>query len=215
MSATRHPVSTSHEQVLEDLRQAGEKPYWIPSGASTHRLGGLGFARFAFELAAQEEELGVFSDTIVVACNSGSTLEGMIAGFKILERITGAKRRRLIGVDTPAAPDGHLARLVLQSANATAELINPECCKPAFTDKDINVDTRFNAGAYGRVDERTLAAMKLLASTDGVVTDPVYTGKALTGLVEMMRNGELSGSENVLFVHTGGTMVLSAYPTVR
>ena len=174
--------------------------------------------------------MGTFFNVIVVACNSGSTLGGMIAGFELLEQTTSTSTtyehlnsRRLIGVDTNARPKGELAAEVLRIARATAERIGVEGAETAITEADVEIDMRWNGSAYGKVDVRTVEAMKMLASTEGVVTDPVYTGKALAGLVEMARRGELQSEEldekkgrrNVLFVHTGGTSVLGVYPDVR
>ena len=84
LSATHAPHDSSPDAVLESLRAQGEVPYWIPSGASGHPLGGLGFARSAFEIAEQESEMGVEFNTIIVACASGSTLGSIIAGFGLL-----------------------------------------------------------------------------------------------------------------------------------
>ena len=217
MSADRHPTSVSVDTLLDRLRASGENSCWIPSGASTHPLGGLGFARFAYEVATQEAELRVFFDSIFVACNSGSTLGGMMAGFRLLAQhhsTWATKARKLIGIDTSAGPEGQLAAQVLQIAHRTAKKIGVLSIDSTITKQDFIIDTRWNAGAYGVADDRTTQAIRLLASTEGVVTDPVYTGKALARLIEIARQGELASAENVLFVRTGGTSVLSTYPQV-
>src|SRR6187431_1372595 len=94
-------IRRSWEDAIAEVEAAGGKPYAIPAGASEHPLGGLGFANWAFEVAAQEEQLGVFFDTIVVCTVTGSTHAGMIAGFAALEDITG-RRRRVLGIDASA-----------------------------------------------------------------------------------------------------------------
>jgi 1-aminocyclopropane-1-carboxylate deaminase len=82
-------------------------------------------------------------------------------------------------------------------------------------EKDVVIDKRWNAGRYGFVDDQTQAGIKLLAGLEGILTDPVYTRKALTGLIGKARLGKLEESENVLFIYTGGVPALSAYPDVR
>ncbi|KAH7319167.1 1-aminocyclopropane-1-carboxylate deaminase [Rhexocercosporidium sp. MPI-PUGE-AT-0058] len=206
LGAEHSPYDSDPDEILKSLAAQGEIPYWIPSGASTHPLGGLGYARFAFELVQQEVQMGVYFDTIIVACASGSTLGGMIAGFKFIETLNGdggdegRMRRVAVGVDAFAGPPGKTKESVLRSSRTTAAVLGLD---------------QWNAGSYGFVDERTRGAIKLLAGLEGILTDPVYTGKALAGVIEKYRLGEFSGRENVLFVHTGGVASLSAYPNVR
>ena len=118
MSGWTRPGSTSAfrrswEDALREVEEAGGKPYPIPAGASEHRLGGLGFANWAFEVADQEKTLGVHFDTIIVCTVTGSTHAGMIAGFAALEELTGV-RRRVIGIDASAT----LARTTDQVAGS-------------------------------------------------------------------------------------------------
>lgn len=197
----------------------GEVPYWIPSGASTHPLGGLGYARFAFEIVFQERELNTYFDTIILPCVGGSTLGGMIAGFKLLEKTnqppTGPNRkaRKLLGIDADANAPGASKVRILGIAKNTAIKIG--LSESDVQEKDVVIDERWNAGKYGFVDDQTQASIKLLARLEGILTDPVYTGKALTGVIGKARLGEFEESQNVLFVHTGGVPALSAYPDVR
>src|SRR3954463_14785196 len=111
----------SWEQALADIEADGGKPYAIPAGASDHRLGGLGFANWAFEVAQQEKELGVFFDTVVVCTVTGSTHAGMIAGFAALEG-AGGRPRRVLGIDASATLD-QTRDQVGRIARRTAELI--------------------------------------------------------------------------------------------
>jgi 1-aminocyclopropane-1-carboxylate deaminase len=218
LSAEHAIYDADAEEVMKDLVEKGEVPYWIPSGASTHPFGGLGYARFAFELASQEQEMNVYFDTIVVSCASGSTLGGMIAGFKLLEKTAvpqrdGAhKNRQIIGIDAFADAPENGSALVFQIAKTTAERIG--LSESDVHMNDVLIDYRWNAGTYGFVDETTQNAMKLMAQLEGIVTDPVYTGKALAGLIGRARLGEFKHCENVLYVHTGGVAALSAYPNV-
>ena len=192
----------SWEQALADVGAAGGKPYAIPAGASDHRLGGLGFARWAAEVEAQERELGVFFDTVVVCSVTGSTQAGMIAGFAAQER-----ERRVIGIDGSATPRETWAQ-VARIARRTAELIE---VGRDLRDDEILVDDRYHAGVYGIPDEQTLEAMRLAARTEGMVTDPVYEGKSMAGLVDLVTRGEIERGSTVLYAHLGGQPALNAY----
>ncbi|KAF9698000.1 hypothetical protein EKO04_004331 [Ascochyta lentis] len=201
---------------MAKIKAEGGTPYFIPSGASMHRLGGLGFARWAFELEEQEKELDVTFDAIVVSTASGSTLGGMVAGFKLIHQGdkggVNALARRLIGMQATSCDLNETARVVLVSARNTAKLIGVQ--EEDINANDFELDGRYNAGSYGRLDKETEDAIKLLASTEGILTDPVYTGKAVAGLLGLAREGAFSEAKNVLFVHTGGTPALSAYPSL-
>ena len=192
----------SWEQALHDVEARGGKPYPIPAGASDHPLGGLGYARWAQEVAEQERALGVFFDTVVVCSVTGSTQAGMIAGFAAQER-----PRRVLGIDASAKPAETRAQ-VARIARATAELIE---LGRELRDDEIELDERFHAGTYGIPDERTLAAIRLAARTEGMITDPVYEGKSMAALIELARSRELDPGANVLYAHLGGQPALSAY----
>ncbi|WP_295689913.1 1-aminocyclopropane-1-carboxylate deaminase, partial [uncultured Brevibacterium sp.] len=114
-------IRSSWEEAMEDVRANGGTPYPIPAGASEHKLGGLGFANWAYEVAEQEKELGIFFDTIVVCTVTGSTHAGMIAGFAALEDAVGRKRK-VIGIDASATIDKTRDQVGRIAAN-TAELI--------------------------------------------------------------------------------------------
>ncbi|KAJ7890933.1 1-aminocyclopropane-1-carboxylate deaminase [Mycena olivaceomarginata] len=185
---------------------AGGKPYYIPAGASDHPLGGLGFARWAFEVAQQEARLGVFFDTIVVCSVTGSTQAGMIAGFKLLEK-TGGQKRKVIGIDASAKPAETRAQ-VLRIARFTAARIG--LTEEDISEADVILDERYHAGCYGIPDKQTVEAIKYGASLDAFITDPVYEGKSLAGLIDMIRRGEIAGG-NVLYAHLGGQLALNVY----
>lgn len=189
-------------RALEEVKRAGGKPYAIPAGASDHPLGGLGYAHFTDELARQEEQLGLFFDTVVTATCTGSTQAGLIVGFKSQRR-----PRRLIGIDTAA--DAEMTRAaVTKIARATAELVG---LPSEIRDEDVVIDARFSGPDYGLPDESTIAAIRLAAQLEGMLTDPVYEGKSMAGLIAMARAGEFVSRSRVLYVHLGGAPVLSAY----
>jgi 1-aminocyclopropane-1-carboxylate deaminase len=192
----------SWETALREIEERGGKPYAIPAGASDHRLGGLGFANWAREVEAQERELDVFFDTIVVCAVTGSTQAGMIAGFAGQER-----ERRVIGIDGSAKP-AETRDQVARIARATAELI---AVGRELRDDEIVLDERYHAGTYGIPDEQTLEAIGLAGRLEGMITDPVYEGKSMAGMIDLVARGEIGRDSNVLYAHLGGQPALSAY----
>ena len=228
--------------ILDELRAQGKVPYWIPSGASLHPLGGLGYARCAFEIAAQEEQLqtqtqklsgtGRF-DYIFVACGSGSTIGGLVAGFKLLDKQANQHQRpprKIIGILTsPTMPREYHEERVLRFARTAAGMIglDPE---QDITMDDVHLDERFVGTAYGALDPEAKQALAMMARVEGVIVDPVYTAKVVRGLVHWVQSGELgrdwastagvgampapTGQANALFIHTGGQSALGAYADI-
>jgi 1-aminocyclopropane-1-carboxylate deaminase len=192
----------SWEQALADVEASGGRPYAIPAGGSDHELGGLGFARWAQEVADQERELGVAFDTIVVCSVTGSTQAGMLAGFATQDR-----ERRIIGIDGSARPAETRAQ-VARIARATARLIE---AGRDLREDEIVLDERYHAGTYGIPDEQTLEAIRLAGRLEGMITDPVYEGKSMAGLVDLVARGEIDRDATVLYAHLGGQPALSAY----
>lgn len=203
-----------HKRTLaslkEELAAAGSKPYYIPAGASDHPLGGLGFARWAFEVEAQEKELGVFFDTIIVCAVTGSTMAGMVAGFKLAEKL-GSRKRKVVGIDASAKVKQTFDQ-VLRIARQTAARIGLQ--EDDITEADIVLDDRYHAGTYGVPDAQTLDAIKFGAQTEAFMTDPVYEGKSLAGMMDMIRKGEIAAGSTVLYAHLGGQLALNAYSTL-
>ncbi|WP_047864265.1 1-aminocyclopropane-1-carboxylate deaminase [Rubrobacter aplysinae] len=198
----------SWEAALAEVEASGGKPYPIPAGASDHELGGLGFANWAYELEAQEE-LGVFFDTIIVCSVTGSTQAGMVAGFAAL-REAGGRSRRVIGIDGSAKPLQTKEQITRIAAN-TARKIGVE--HEPGTDEVI-LDDRYHAGTYGIPDETTVEAMRLAARTEGMITDPVYEGKSMAAMIDLVSRGEISSDSNVLYAHLGGQPALNGYSTL-
>ena len=193
----------SWDAAIAEVESAGGTPYAIPAGASDHRLGGLGFAGWAAEVIRQEQELGVFFDTIVVCSVTGSTQAGMVAGFAA----AGGPPRRVVGIDASAKP-AETRDQVARIARATATLID---AGRDLTDDEIILDERYHAGVYGIPDESTLDAMRLAARTEGMITDPVYEGKSMAGLIDLVSTGEIARDATVLYAHLGGQPALNAY----
>ena len=192
----------SWEQALADVEAGGGKPYPIPAGASDHRLGGLGFAHWAQEVAVQERELGVFFDTVIVCSVTGSTQAGMIAGFAAQDR-----PRRVVGIDASAKPEETLDQ-VARIARSTAALID---VGRDLRSEEIILDDRYHAGTYGLADQATVDAIKLGARLEGMITDPVYEGKSLAALIDMIARREIDPHSKVLYAHLGGQPALNGY----
>jgi 1-aminocyclopropane-1-carboxylate deaminase len=192
----------SWHEALADVADGGGRPYPIPAGASDHALGGLGFARWAQEVAEQEEALGVFFDTIVVCSVTGSTQAGMIAGFALQER-----PRAILGIDASATVEqtwGQVARIARRTAEAIA--LGRE-----LADEEIVLLDEWHAGTYGIPDARTIEAIRLCARLEGVITDPVYEGKSMAALIDLVREGRIEPGSRVLYAHLGGQPALNAY----
>lgn len=202
----------SWEQALSDVVSGGGKPYAIPAGASDHPLGGLGFASWAREVEVQEQELGVFFDTIVVCSVTGSTQAGMIAGFADGPRSDGstARPRRVLGIDGSAKPAETYAQ-VARIARFTAEAIG---LQRDLRDDEIVLDDRYHAGIYGIPDAQTLDAMRTAGRLEAMITDPVYEGKSMAGMIDLVERGEIDRSSNVLYAHLGGQPALNAYASL-
>jgi 1-aminocyclopropane-1-carboxylate deaminase len=199
----------SWKQALADVEERGGTPYGIPAGASDHRLGGLGFANWAYEVAQQEEQLGVFFDTIVVCSVTGSTHAGMIAGFAALEQ-AGGRPRRVLGIDASATLEKTVDQ-VGRIARNTAELIG---LKRDLRDDEINVLPGWAGDEYGIPVQSTLDAIRLTGSLEGVIIDPVYEGKSMAGLIDLIRDGDISKDSTVLYAHLGGQQALNAYASL-
>jgi 1-aminocyclopropane-1-carboxylate deaminase len=199
----------SWDEAIAEVVAGGGRPYPIPAGASDHRLGGLGFARWAREVAEQEEQLGVFFDTIVVCSVTGSTQAGMIAGFAAQPDPAG-RPRRVLGIDASAKP-AETRDQVARIARNTASMIGLD---RDLRDDEILLDDRYHAGVYGIPDEATLDAMRVAARTEGMITDPVYEGKSMAGLIDLVTRGEIAPESTVLYAHLGGQPALNAYSAV-
>jgi len=192
----------SWEQALADVEERGGKAYAIPAGASDHPLGGHGFARWAYEVEQQERGLGVFFDTIVVCSVTGSTQAGMIAGFAGQER-----PRKVLGIDGSATVQQTWEQIA-RIARSTAESIG---LGRALRDDEIVLLDEWHAGTYGIPDEKTIGAIRLCARLEGMLTDPVYEGKSMAALIDLVRDGRIEPGSRVLYAHLGGQPALNAY----
>lgn len=187
---------------MEDVRERGGRPFPIPAGASEHPLGGLGYVAFAEEVRAQEKELGFRFDYIVVCSVTGSTQAGMVVGFA-----ADGRANRVIGIDASAKPASTREQVKRIAVN-TAGLVG---LGREITEEDVVLDSRYGGPEYGLPSEGTMEAIRLCARHEGILTDPVYEGKSMHGMIDKVLKGEFPRGSKVLYAHLGGAPVLSAY----
>ena len=195
-------IRKSWEDALTSVEEAGGKPYPIPAGASDHPLGGLGFARWADEVAEQERRLSVYFDTVVVCSVTGSTQAGMIAGFATQE-----SDRAVLGIDGSATVEKTWAQIA-RISRFTADAIG---LGRQLNDSEIVLLDEWHAGTYGIPDDKTIDAIRLCARLEGMLTDPVYEGKSMAALIDLVRSGRIASGATVLYAHLGGQPALNAY----
>ncbi len=184
------------------LRAAGRRPYLVPYGASD-ALGALGYARMAVELLGQCDALGIAPTGIVHASGSGGTQAGIVAGLSALDRGV-----RCIGIDVDA--DAHrVAADVRRIGREVARLLGAD---GRWHDEAVEVLAGYAGAAYGAPAAGTGEAIALAARLEGLVLDPVYSGKAMAGLIGLVRAGRFSSDDVVVWLHTGGAPALFAYP---
>ncbi|MCA6297967.1 MAG: D-cysteine desulfhydrase [Phenylobacterium sp.] len=196
-------MNAALEAVADEVRARGGRPYVIPGGGS-NAVGALGYAECARELVAQADALGLKIDRIVTATGSAGTHAGLVAGLAV------------IGADIPVHGFGVRAPKDRQEANvhalaeATADLLG----QGDRVRRDMTVaDCDYVGEGYGIADEGVFEALRLAARTEGLLLDPVYTGKAIKGLIDYARRGRWAG-ETVVFLHTGGAQGLAGYTSI-
>jgi len=193
------------EETADALRSRGRRPYVVPYGGS-NPVGVCGYVAAMEELLAQAAQAGLSFDHIVLASSSGGTQ----AGLTVAARALGYRGRILgISVDLPADP---LRRRMAELATATADHLGLPL---TFAPEDFAVEDGYRGGGYGVISDLEREAIRLLARTEGLLLDPVYTGRAFGGLIDLIRRGAFSPRERVLFWHTGGVAGLFARPTLE
>jgi D-cysteine desulfhydrase family pyridoxal phosphate-dependent enzyme len=184
------------DRKCHDLEKEGERPYLIPAGGSTP-VGALGLARGYLELADQLDARSLTPELILHATSSGGTQAGLEVGRAILGRGPG-----ILGVAVAKSPgvlEGEIAGIATKAARLAGIDVS-------WGLEDVAIDHSQRGPAYAVPTPASQAAIRLLARTEGILTDPVYSGKALAGLIDQGRNGRLRGP--VVFWHTGGTPAL-------
>jgi D-cysteine desulfhydrase len=189
------------ESVAEDLRSKGETPYVIPGGGS-NPIGATGYVACAQEIVAQSFELGIRIDRVVVPSGSSGTHAGLVTG--LFGTNSGIP---VVGINV-SRPKEPQEELVYGLVERTAAHLGIREQVPR--DRVLCFGDYVGPG-YSRPTPEMGAAVRTLARTEGILLDPVYTGKAMAGLLDLVRKGFFQKDENVLFVHTGGSPALYAY----
>ena len=195
-------IRESWEQAIQDVKDQGGKPNAIPAGASVHKYGGLGFVGFAEEVRAQEAEMGISFDYIVVCTVTGSTHAGMLVGFA-----KDGRARNVIGIDASCTPEQTRAQ-VLDIARNTAELVE---LGREITADDVVLKEDYAYPVYGVPSAETNDAIRLCARLEGMLTDPVYEGKSMQGMIDLVRKDFFPEGSRVLYAHLGGVPAINAY----
>jgi 1-aminocyclopropane-1-carboxylate deaminase len=195
-------IRESWERAIEDVKAKGGKPYAIPAGASVHKFGGLGFVGFAEEVRTQEAALGFKFDYIIVCTVTGSTHAGMLVGFA-----KDGRSRRVIGIDASDTLEQTRAQ-VLDIARNTAQLVQ---LGKEITDDDLVLLPDYAYPAYGVPSAETNDAIRLAARTEGMMTDPVYEGKSMQGMIDLVRKDYFPAGSKILYAHLGGVPAINGY----
>ena len=195
-------IRKSYEDAIQAVKDEGGKPYGIPAGASVHKYGGLGYVGFAEEVREQEKELGFKFDYIIVCVVTGSTQAGMIVGFAADNRAN-----RVIGIDASATYEKTRLQ-VKQIVSNTAKLVE---LGREVGDDEIIINPDYSYPSYGVPSEETNYAIRLAAKTEGMITDPVYEGKSMQGLIDLAKKNFFSEGSKILYAHLGGAPALNGY----
>jgi 1-aminocyclopropane-1-carboxylate deaminase len=195
-------IRESWENALKDVTAKGGIPYPIPAGASVHKFGGLGYVGFAEEVRQQEKDLGFAFDYVVVCTVTGSTHAGMVVGFA-----KDGRAQKVIGIDASCTPEQTRAQ-VLDIARKTAELVE---LGREITAEDVVLNTEYAYPVYGVPSAETNDAIRLCARMEGMMTDPVYEGKSMQGMIDLVRKGFFPAGSKVLYAHLGGVPAINGY----
>ena len=194
-------IRDSWKRALQEVEAEGGKPYAIPAGASVHKYGGLGYVGFAEEVRAQEAEMGVRFDYVVVCTVTGSTHAGMLVGFSADRRA-----RNVIGIDASCTPAQTKAQ-VLDIAQNTAALVEAG----DIVADDVVLIEDYAYPVYGVPSKETVEAIRLSARLEGMITDPVYEGKSMQGMIDLVQKGFFPRGSKVLYAHLGGAPAINGY----
>ena len=187
--------------VADEIRASGGKPYIVPGGAS-NTIGALGYVNCAIELLDQAKEIGLSIDHIVTATGSAGTQAGLVVGLKALHSDI-----PVLGIGVNAPKDAQEEKVYALACD-TAEYIGQT---GIVARKDIVANCNYVGAGYGVPTEPMNEAIMMLARMEGLLFDPVYSGKGLAGMIDLIRHGEFNNASNIVFLHTGGSAALFAY----
>ena len=197
-------MNAAMDELADELRAAGKNPYIVPGGGS-NPIGALGYVDCAFECVAQANREGIPIDYIVHATGSAGTQAGLVVGLKAMNA-----NIPLLGIGVNAPKDEQEEK-VWKLAEETAEFIGAPGC---VSREDVVANCDYVGPGYGVPTEGMNEAVKLLARTEGLLFDPVYSGKGLAGMIDLVKKGEFADAKNVVFIHTGGVAGLFGYSAI-
>lgn len=197
-------MAAEMEALADELRASGERPYVIPGGGS-NSIGALGYVNCAAELTRQAHEQDLKIDALVHATGSSGTQAGLVAGLASLDSTI-----HLLGIGV-RAPKEKQEGMVHALATSTADFLGNGV---TILRETVRANCDYVGGGYGIPTDGMRAAIKTLAELEGLLFDPVYSGKGLDGLMDQVRQGYFDGMDNVVFLHTGGSAALFGYPDI-
>ena len=190
------------QDFADALIEKGKKPYIIPGGGS-NPIGALGYVNCARELTEQASEIGLKIDALVHATGSAGTQAGLVTGFAAIQSSI-----HLLGIGV-RAPKDKQEQMVFDLAQKTADYLD----KGIEIERDkVRAICDYVGAGYGLPTDGMIKSVKLLAQSEGLLFDPVYSGKGLDGLIDQIKKGYFAGMDNVVFLHTGGSAALFGYP---
>jgi D-cysteine desulfhydrase family pyridoxal phosphate-dependent enzyme len=190
------------EEIAAELKRKGHVPYVVPAGAS-YPQGAIAYVNAMLELLTQARKNGFEVDTLVHAAGSGGTQAGLVLANKAL-----GSKVRVLGICAEPHSKEHLAKETLEIAGAAAKLLN---LNVTVKEEDVVLSEDYAGKAYEIPPPEALNAIKIAAQTEGIVLDPIYTGRAMAGLIDLINQHHFNKGDNVIFLHTGGTPALFPY----
>ena len=191
------------ERVHAELTTAGKNPYDIPPGAS-NGIGSMGYVNAAHELILQWEDMGISPSHVFTASGSGGTQAGLLVGL----RYFGNDTTQVIGISVNAESE----RMVQRTRNVIDLICDEVGIENSIVqDEEIVVMDQYVGEAYGRPSEAGIAAIRMLAEHEGIILDPVYTGKGMSGMLDLLQRDQLHSPRDVVFLHTGGAPAIHPY----
>lgn len=197
-------MNEAMQLLAKELENGGKKPYIIPGGGSNH-VGALGYVNASIELLNQANDIGLCIDELVHGTGSAGTQAGLVTGM-----VASNSGIPVLGIGVRAPHDVQRAN-VFNLAQQTAKHMG---IPDAIREDDVQVNCNYVGEGYGIPTQGTLDAIRLLSQLEGILLDPVYTGKAMAGLIDLVRQGRYTKDQNVVFLHTGGSEALFGYRKV-
>jgi L-cysteate sulfo-lyase len=201
LTSYHEPRADAVARLVPTLREAGEVPYVIPTGGS-NETGALGYVAAALELLEQAKAAGITIDRVLFATSSGGTQAGLIVGMALADAGI-----QVLGIDIENEAETLLPE-VRQIAEACARKIG---LKAALRDDAFEIARGYAGAGYGIPTDTMREAVALLARLEGIILDPVYAGKAMAGLIDLVRTRRIAADETIVFIHTGGMPAMFAY----